>query len=172
MERLILLITLLLGLSLNAFAINQGPLLIKVKRAVVYGQDISTDFSGDLESFVNSDFFGPEYSEGELEFSLGDEKSYFNNAKNVARYAWKFITDNATIKAPYPCGLYLKGKIIEKSIKDDNNIITQYAIKGNGDGSLDSCTGNGGPGWWSYQVIVEYNPTTESGSIKYILEEE
>ena len=90
MRLFILSIFILFVPSLASFASSDQAIQVKLKNAFAYGEHINGTFEGSLSDFVQSEFFNHEYAKGELEFYLLNKVSFFNNAKVVARYFWKY----------------------------------------------------------------------------------
>ena len=172
MKLIILVAFTLLTLSISNFAFGNPGIQVKLKKAYVYGENISGTFEGSLVDFVQSEFFNHEYAKGELEFYLLNKVSFFNNAKVVARYFWKYLSNNTSVMPPYPCGQYFQGTINEDFTKNEDGIVNYFQITGKGDGIFDSCIGTGGPGMWSYRITVHFDPVKLTGFVSYSISQE
>ena len=161
-----------LFLMAQAYAWSGDSINVKVKEAFVYGTLVTSNYTGSLKNFSESEYFDTEHSSGEFEFSVERNSAHLSNAKNIARYIWKYLTRNATVREPYPCGYALTGTINEDGLKNNSGIYIHFLIDGTGDGGYNSCIGSGGPGWWSYKITVTFDHTTKGGTVKYELGEE
>lgn len=145
---------------------------IIVEQIYLENSQASIEHHASLQSFIDGPYFDAEMGKGKLIFSVIDNRDYLNNARNIAHYLWKYLTNNATVTPPSPCGHALKGSIHEQIIRDEEGNVLRFYIDGMGDGEYDSCIGRGGPGLWSYSLQVTYNLETNSGTAVYDLNEE
>jgi len=172
MKYFILSIFISFSLSLPSLASGNSEIQVKLKNAFVYGENVSGEFEGSLVDFVQSEFFNHEYAKGELELYILEDGDFFSNAKTVARYLWKYLSNNTSVTPPYPCGEYYQGTISEDFTKNENGIINYFQITGKGDGIVDSCLGNGGPGMWSYRITTHFDPLKLTGFVSYSITQE
>ena len=125
------------------------------------------DFKGSLMQFYKK--YGGDGTEGKLKFKVERNKDWFKNARRIGKHAWVILTNGLRTEIVGPnCGYISMGDIEITEKKASNGYIYEYTADGTGDGGMNTCTGQGGPGWWHYKVSVKYSAKSNRGTIEYI----
>jgi hypothetical protein len=142
----------------------------------VTGQTMGTvmdDFSGSLDELIKK--IDTEHTELEVVFKKQTplkEETLQRIAQRIYKkiFGELFIVTEEQIQngtyhhfGPFPCGFVLVGEYDQLAESSDN-----FIILSNGNGGIDTCTDQGGPGYWEQNVtveLIEYSDGVLTGKI-------
>lgn len=154
----------------SATAHSLDPKYLEVSIESIYGRnplpDNVVNWRGSLREYVERDFSEFGMSSILLNYTVNNDPwKRFTSAENIAAYAWNKLTRGAVVEEQIPCGRNYFGRIDLTS--PEGNPKTSFQIKGSGDGVQNTCTGAQGWLYWSFDVIVTFNPENQSGTIRF-----